>query len=232
MPGLITHLEIANNIGKKLKTGIIKNRALFYIGSIAPDAVHSKEDYQRIHKKKSHLRQEIADVDFNNISNLELFYSRVEKFINNNIFKESKFNDLYKGYVVHLLTDELFLLKLRPKFVEKMQAIDITPRNIEFKERILYELDCHNFMFLENNRKYNEIFKLIKNVKVLDIEDYILENEVYKEIDWMVNYYNPQKINRKEPKYIFNKEIKEFSNFATDNIIERLSDNKSFSKIF
>jgi len=110
MPGLITHLEIANNIGKKLKTGIIKNRALFYIGSIAPDAVHSKEDYQRIHKKKSHLRQEIADVDFNNISNLELFYSRVEKFINNNIFKESKFNDLYKGYVVHLLTDELFLL--------------------------------------------------------------------------------------------------------------------------
>ena len=71
MPGLITHLEIANNIGKKLKTGIIKNRALFYIGSIAPDAVHSKEDYQRIHKKKSHLRQEIADVDFNNISNLD-----------------------------------------------------------------------------------------------------------------------------------------------------------------
>lgn len=64
--GIITHLAIASKIINTLPDGIVTNKGPFYAGSIAPDLIRMREGVVRVDKKHSHMRDNIADVDFNN----------------------------------------------------------------------------------------------------------------------------------------------------------------------
>jgi hypothetical protein len=116
MAGVMTHLAIANRIINELPDGIITNKGLFYVGSIAPDLIRMREGFGRADEKHSHMRDNITDVDFSKRENLTMFYNRITSFINENMSKENNIIDLYRGYVVHLLSDEMFLLTIRPNF--------------------------------------------------------------------------------------------------------------------
>ncbi|WP_346939774.1 zinc dependent phospholipase C family protein [uncultured Clostridium sp.] len=123
MAGIITHLAFGNRIINALPDGIITNKGLFYAGSIDPDLIRMREGCVRSDKKHSHMRDNIADVDFSKKENLIIFHNRVTSFINANMSKENNIIDLYRGYVVHLLSDEMFLLKVRPNFVIEMNKL-------------------------------------------------------------------------------------------------------------
>ena len=109
MAGTITHLAVAYEILKELPDGIITNQDLFYAGSLAPDTIHARKGFIRSDKKHTHLRDDIADMDFHTLENLTLFHNRVTDFINDNLVRKDDLIDLYRGYVVHLLTDETTL---------------------------------------------------------------------------------------------------------------------------
>jgi len=107
MPGPIVHLVTADKILRRLPEGKIKNISLFYCGSLAPDAVHARQGYIRAHEKHSHLTTGIPGVEFYKHENLILFRERLACFLSDYIIPGDKYEDLYKGYAVHVITGEL-----------------------------------------------------------------------------------------------------------------------------
>lgn len=232
MPGIITHLAIANRIVNELPDGVIKNKGLFYAGSIAPDAIHKREGYVRADKKHSHMRDNIADVEFSKRENLKMFYNRVTKFINDNMSKDNNIIDLYKGYVVHLLSDEMFLLKIRPDFVIEMDKIGIVPTDILFRDKIIHDLDSHDFKLIKDNSEIKDICYLLKNVEPLCVNGYITKKEIILGIDWVIEKYFNQEHEVLEPIYIPYEKILPFIEETAHNIISRLSHGEMFPRMF
>lgn len=232
MAGIITHLEIANRIVKALPDGIIKNKELFYAGSMAPDLIRMREGVVREDKKHSHMRDNIADMEFGKQENLAVFYNRVINFINDNISKESNIIDLYKGYVVHVLSDEIFLLTVRPDFVGEMGKLGIAPTDILFRDKIFYDLDCHDYRRMKDNSDLKEICSSLKNVELHSIHDYITDKEIGRGIDWIIEKFITQEYEASEPIYIPNEKILRFIEESVNSSISRLSDGVMFPRIF
>ena len=232
MAGVITHLEIANRIIDALPDGVIKNKELFYLGSIAPDLIRMREGVVREDKKHSHLRDNIADMEFSKRENLEIFHNRVINFIKDNVSEENNIIDLYRGYVVHVLSDEIFLLKIRPDFVMEMQKIGIVPTDILFRDKIFHDLDCHDFRILKDNSEIEDICNSLKNVELHSIHDYITDKELSRGISWVIEKYVIQEYEVSEPIYIPYEKILTYIEESANNIIRRLSDDIVFPRIF
>lgn len=199
---------------------------------MAPDLIRMREGYVRTDKKHSHMRDNIADVDFNKKENLTIFHSRVTSFINENISKENSIIDLYRGYVVHLLSDEMFLLKVRPNFVIQMKKLGIMPTDILFRDKILYDLDCHDFRLVKDNSEIKDICNSLKNVETHSIHGYITDKELKLGINWVVEKYIGEEIEVLEPVYIPYEKILIYIEETANNIINRLSDGVMFPKVF
>jgi hypothetical protein len=232
MAGIITHLAIANRILNTLPDGIIINKGLFYAGSIAPDLIRMREGVVRADKKHSHMRDNIADVDFNKTENLTMFHNRVTSFINDNISKENNIIDLYKGYVVHLLSDEIFLLTIRPDFAVEMGKLGILPTDILFRDKILYDLDCHDFRLIEDNDQMKEICDLLKNAEAYCVDGYITDKELTLGINWVIEKIFNQEHAVSEPIYIPHKKVLTYIEETAQNIMNRLSDGVEFPSVF
>lgn len=232
MAGIITHLAIANKIINELPSGIIKNQGLFYAGSIAPDLIRMREGVTRADKKHTHMREGITDVDFIKKENLEIFHNRVNSFINDNISEENDISDLHKGFVVHLLSDEMFLINVRPDFVVKMNTLGIEPTDILFRDKILDDLDSHDFKLVDNHKEMKAILNLLKNVELYSINDYITDKEIKLGINWVLekNIYEDHETS--EPIYIPYEKILTYIDETAHDIIARLSDGIIFGKIF
>lgn len=232
MAGIITHLAIANKIINELPSGIIKDEGLFYAGSIAPDLIRMREGVTRADKKHTHMREGITDVDFIKKENLEIFHSRVNSFINDNISEKNDIRDLHKGFVVHLLSDEMFLINVRPDFVVKMNTLGIEPTDILFRDKILDDLDRHDFKLVDNHREMKVVLDLLKNVEPYSINDYITDKEIKLGINWVLekNLYEDHETS--EPIYIPYEKILTYIDETAHDIIARLSDGIIFGKIF
>lgn len=232
MPGIITHLAIANKIINALPDGVITNKGLFYAGSIAPDSVHQREGFVRADKKHSHMRDNITDVDFSKKENLTIFHNRVTSFINDNMSEENSIIDLYRGYVVHLLSDEIFLLTIRPNFVIEMNKLGIEPTDILFHDKIIHDLDSHDFMLAKNYSEMKDICNLLKNAQPHCVDGYIMEKEIILSINWLIERYFDQEHKVLEPIYIPYEKILTYIEEAAHNIINRLSDGVMFPRMF
>lgn len=232
MAGIITHLEIANRIINELPDEIITNKALFYLGSIAPDLIRMREGFVRADKKHSHMRDNIADIDFGKRENIATFHNRVTSFINDNMSKENNIIDLYRGYVVHLLSDEMFLLKIRPNFVIEMDKLDILPTDILFRDKIIHDLDSHDFKLIKDNSEMKDICNLLKKAEPHCVHGYITDKELMLGINWVMEKYFNKENEISEPIYIPNNKIITYIEETAKNIISRLSDGTMFPKIF
>jgi hypothetical protein len=232
MPGIITHLAIANRIINALPDGVITNKGLFYAGAIAPDAVHQREGYVRADKKHSHMRENITDVEFSKSENLTMFHNRVTSFINDNMPKENNIIDLYRGYVVHLLSDEMFLLTVRPNFVMEMHELGIEPTDILFHDKIIHDLDIHDILLAKDNSKMEDICNSLKNAEPHCVNGYIAEKEIILSINWLIEKYFNQEHEVSEPIYIPYEKILTYIEETANNIISRLSDGVIFPRMF
>lgn len=222
MAGIITHLAIANKIINELPSGIIKNKGLFYAGSIAPDLIRMRQGVTRADKKHTHMREGITDVDFIKTENLEIFHNRVKIFVHDNISEENDISDLYKGFVVHLLSDEMFLINVRPDFVVEMKALGIEPTDILFRDKILDDLDSHDFKLLDNHREMKDVLNSLRNVEPYSINDYITDKEIKLGINWVLEKNLYEEHETSEPIYIPYKKILTYIDESAYGIIDRL----------
>lgn len=232
MAGLFTHMVIAREIIKVLPEETIKDQGLFYLGNLAPDAIHVREGYIRAFKKHTHLRDDISDPEFAQEDNLELFHKRVADFIIQNRERKDGLLDLYRGYVVHLLADELFNCTIRKEFCVIMEEQGIGQMNTTFFERIITDMNRNDFLLADRYEGRDEIRYQLEQAPIHPITDYLSEHEMRVSRDWIINRHFVEKTEVVLPVYISYERTMAYIHMAVDNIITRLSEGGSLPAMF
>ena len=231
MAGVITHLVIAKEILKLLPEGTIKDKGLFYLGAFAPDAIHAREGYIRSHKQHTHFRNDIPDRAFEDKDNYVLYQERLIAFIEANRNREGDLLDLYRGYVVHIITDELFILSIRKEFCEVMIRLGIDQQDAPFFENIVTDMNRNDMLLVEGYEGMEEIYKAMEEVGIYPIEGYISEQEMSISRDWLIYQHFIKKQELLQPRYIKHERLLEFIQEAAKEIAHRLSEGEILPKM-
>ena len=231
MAGLITHLVIANEILKLIPEGIIEDRGLFFMGNIAPDAVHARENYIRVYKKYSHFRDDIPDNAFEEPKNYRLYFGRLSDFIKRCIAKNDGLMDLYRGYVVHIITDELFVLSVRKEFCEIMKKLGIEQDNSLFFEYIVNDMTRNDMLLLDRYEEMSEIHAAVEKADIYAVEDYVSKQELQHSREWLIRQHFTDRQEYAMPEYISYERTRAFIDTAAREIVKRLTDNTGLPRM-
>lgn len=231
MAGVITHMVIAREILMLLPEGTITNPGLFYLGNLAPDAIHVREGYERAHKKHTHFRDDILDKEFEQDENLEIFHKRLADFILINRDRKDGLLDLYRGYVVHILTDELFMLTVRKEFCVTMEERGIAQNDSRFFDYIVTDMNRNDFLLVDHYEGSNEIRQFMEQVPIYPITDYLSEREMRESRDWLVQRHYIEKHPTLKPCYISYERIWQFIRMATKTIIAKLTEEEGLPRM-
>lgn len=178
MAGLITHLYIADRIYKELK---IDNKNGFWLGSIAPDTIMSRKDYQSSQKMVSHLREDISGEGWYEAESIELFKTRIREFT-----KEHKC-DFSKVYLIHLLTDEQFHFGIRKVVVEKLKYDGLPYSGKDLLYTMLDVLDSiDNFLLISNPHLIDILSEIEKECHMYEILN-IKSSYICSHFEWIRN---------------------------------------------
>lgn len=232
MAGVITHMVIAREIQKLLPEGKIKDMGLFYLGNLAPDSIHARENYIRAYKKHTHFRDDIPDMDFDKPENLALFHKRLSVFIMENKDRKDGLLDLYRGYVAHILTDELFMRTIRKEFSDALMNQGIPQTDLRYFEYIVADMTRNDLLLIERYDGCEEIKQRMEEIPIHPIEGLLSEQEVKISRDWLVQHHFYEKNEIIEPVYISYERMMEFIHTAAENITRRLSDGVDFPRMF
>ncbi len=110
MPFPMTHLIIAYEVAGK--TDAIKNKSDFLLGSIAPDCVHFRANYDSDMKKASHLC--VGEQKWGRITNNDEWFENIMKYLDTS--KNAENIDFVYGYIAHILTDMQNSIKIWTPF--------------------------------------------------------------------------------------------------------------------
>ncbi|MDE6148507.1 MAG: zinc dependent phospholipase C family protein [Ruminococcus sp.] len=221
MAGIITHIVIADRIAHILDDRI-KDVPLFFSGNIAPDSIHSRENFVRAMKKHTHLRDDIRDADFLKHESQELFHKRLDEFVERYCIKGDKEFDLYCGYLTHLLADELFMKTIRLKFTEEMEKLNIKQSDKEYFRYISFDLDNIDNRLSQEYSFKNNPKDTLWGAKDYEVKDYLTAGELTNSKGWLTWSWFDNKKEYTEPKYISYESILNFIEYASNKITGRL----------
>lgn len=232
MAGVITHMVIAKEIIKRLPEGTIKRPDLYYLGVLAPDAIHAREGYIREYKKHTHFRDNIMDSDFEVEDNFRQYQERLIAFIHKNRDRNDDLIDMYRGYVVHILTDELFVLTLRKDFCKEMEQQGIGQYDQTFFNLIIGDMNRNDMLLAKNDPEIDKIKKLLEQVPIYGVEGYLSEREMSESRDWLVKKHFFDQYENENPQYISYEKMVSFVHSAADAIVKKLSEEESPFRMF
>ncbi len=187
------HLLIADKIYTE-KASSIHSYSDFLLGSIAPDAVHVKENYTREIKDISHYK-------FDSKSHISYF----DTFFDEYYTSENK--DFVVGYLVHLLSDMIWYHSVRVPFKEEFQKAPL--QNISMNEA--YYADCEQIeqlMFFEKNT--SRIIETINKGNAYSLEGLIDAEDVRAWKEKFIYDYNNRKNISIQTKYISEQHIRDY----------------------
>ena len=187
------HLLIADKIYTE-KSSSIHLYGDFLLGSIAPDAVHVKENYTREIKDISHYK-------FDSKSHISYF----DTFFDEYYTSENK--DFVVGYLVHLLSDMIWYHSVRVPFKEEFQKAP--SQNMSMNEA--YYADCEQIeqlMFLEKNA--SRIIGTINSGKAYSLEGLIDAEDVKAWKEKLIFDYNNKRDISIHTKYISEQHIRDY----------------------
>lgn len=232
MAGVITHMIIAREIIKLLPKGTIHDEGLFYLGNLAPDAIHAREGYVRDFKRHTHFRDHIRDIEFEQEENQIAYRNRLIEFIRLNRDRADGLYDLYRGYVTHILADELFLRTVRKEFCEVMDGLGIAQNDPRFFDYIVGDMNRNDMLLVNQYEDIEEIKRQIEQVPIHQIDDFLSYQEMKDSMEWLIrrHFYEEQEIIL--PVYISYDRTIAFIQEAAASIIVRLSDNDSPLQMF
>lgn len=231
MAGVMTHMVIACEIIKRLPKNMIQDEGLLYLGALAPDAIHAREGYIRDFKKHTHLRDDIYDWDFAKDNYHSLFLRRVEEFILKNSL-DDRLIDLYRGYVIHLLTDELFVLTIREEFCKRLEQLGIAQTDKEFLTYIVADMNRNDFLLVKHYDGMNDIRNKMEKVTICEVQGLLSKQEMLLSRDWMINQHFVEEHELLQPEYIRYDRMLEFIDDCVNNILGRLSEGGSLPRMF
>ncbi|MDE7298671.1 MAG: zinc dependent phospholipase C family protein [Lachnospiraceae bacterium] len=187
------HLLIADKIYTE-KFSFIHSYSDFLLGSIAPDAVHVKENYTRELKDISHYR-------FNSKSRISYF----DTFFNEYYTAENK--DFVAGYLVHLLSDMIWYHSIRVPFKEEF--LKAPSQNMSMNEA--YYADCEQIeqlMYLEKSAF--RIIEAINRGNAYSLEGLIDAEDVKAWKEKFIFDYNNKNNHLRHTKYISEQHIRDY----------------------
>lgn len=222
MAGVITHMVIAKEMLKFLPEGTIRNLDLFYLGTLAPDAVHARIGYERAHKKHTHFRDEIPDPDFELPDNFALYRERLEQFVYNNRDRMDGLLDFYRGYVVHILTDELFVRSIRKEFCCRMEELGIGQEDKRFFEAIVADQNRNDLLLVYRYEGMDELRKYMERATIYPVEGFISEQELEDSRDWLIDQHFIKKHELIQPIYITYDRTLDFIHSAAELITDMM----------
>lgn len=231
MAGVITHLVIGNEILKLLPENTIRDKGLFYLGTVAPDAVHAREDYVRAHKKHSHFRDDIPDRDFEVPENYELYRNRLIDFIQAHNDRTNELSDYYLGYVVHILSDELFVLSIRKEFCETMEKLGIDQTDRPFFDYIVADMNRNDMLMVHQYEGMAAIRRYLEETPEQSVEGYITGREMDDCREWLIHQHFIEQHELKPPIYISYERMMQFVQTAAKQIIKLLSEDRLLPKM-
>ena len=193
MAQTMMHLLIADKIYTE-KCSSIHSYDDFLLGSIAPDAVHEKENYTRETKEISHYR-------FNSKSQISYF----DTFFDEYYTPENR--DFVVGYLVHLLSDMIWYHSIRVPFKEEFAKAPL--HDMSMNEA--YYADCEQIeqlMFSERNAP--RIIEALNRGKAYSLEGLIDAEDVKGWKEKLIFDYNNKKSILLHTEYISEQHIRDY----------------------
>ncbi len=232
MAGTMVHLVIADILSQHLKDKeitapyYIKNIDVDYFiaGNICPDGIMARKYYVRDMKKHTHFRDDIMDYDFHKEENLALFRQRLYNFMEKNMetFKTNSMRSLYLGYWSHMVTDEMFMLQIRPEFMKNISVIGLTQHDMETYKYFGKDVDMIDFRLVNEYKGSKRIHNALAHIQPYEIHDMITEKELTSSRRWILNYFfETEHKNIVQPIYISYKRMLQFIDTVVAEIEEK-----------
>ena len=182
MPYTMTHLIIADKLSEKFKDHI-KNTPQFYLGNIAPDAVHNRSNYTSDHKRASHLC--VGEEKWGMITNNDEWKNNVINFLD--YHKNSDNRDFIIGYGCHIVADIYQNIALWTPFRQRY-ATDRGITDLMMRETNMIDIE------LALTHEKRDVFWLnIQKSVGVDIEGIIYAAEIEKQKNNILNIWYADK---------------------------------------
>jgi hypothetical protein len=232
MAGIITHMVIAREVIKLLPEGTIQEEGLFYLGNLAPDAIHAREGYVRDFKKHTHFRDNMRDMEFEQEENQIAYQNRLIEFIAMHRDRNDGLYDLYRGYVAHILADELFMRTVRKEFCGVMDGLSIAQNDPRFFEYIVGDMNRNDMLLVNRYEDMEEVKRQVEQVPIHQIDDFLSYQEMKDSMEWLIrrHFYEEQDII--PPVYISYERTVMYIQAAANSIVAKLSDKNSPLRMF
>jgi hypothetical protein len=182
MPLPMVHLFIAETMFKQRDLPL---NADFLLGSIAPDAIHMRDNWTRDDKRRTHFNL-AEDTELE-----QLFENKLRPFFEP-FCSDDAATCQSKGYIAHVLTDFLWNQSVYGSFRRLVEQEKIE------NERALYytETDQIDFNFFHNEPWRLHTWQLLTQSSAVDIPELLTASEIDK---WKVRTINWFKESSNEP---------------------------------
>ena len=187
------HLLIADKIYTE-DSSAIRSYGEFLLGSIAPDAVHMREDCTRELKRTAHYRYNSESP----ISYFDTFFGE---------YSTSENRDFVLGYLVHLLSDMIWYHTVRVPFKEKF--LQASSPGLSINEA--YYADCgqiEELLFWEE--KAPQIISGIKESRAYSLGGIIDAESVRAWKEKLILAYNSKREILPRTQYISEQDIRDY----------------------
>ena len=180
----------------------IENPGAYYLGALAPDAVHMRAQYVFDYKKASHLHQHSTDIA--NAGVIQAFFQKNRTPAN---------SDFLFGYCVHILTDMYWFEQNFQVFLERYAKDDDPLQNEQWA--YYNDSDRLDFEMFRSYPKREEIWSLLEKVNGVDIQDLVTADEIDRWKARTLHWYDQGESLHKNPtRYLSVDELLEFTEQA------------------
>lgn len=195
MAGTVMHLVIADKLLDILN---IKNPALFYCGNLAPDAIMARENYVRDMKNHTHFKDGLKPHEFRIKENQNIYMEKLNNFANDFLDKNDQNFELYLGYIVHILVDELYLKDYYEDFLVELDKKGISPLDPTFCRQFTAAVDQVDWELVRTYSFKYPMPGIIKSLNNYDIPGWITSEEIENSKRFIINK-NFECSHKKEP---------------------------------
>lgn len=186
----MVHMEVAFRLLEFLPN--IENKADYLLGSVAPDSVHMKDDYQLSDKIRTHLFDGCGV--WATTGDYQKWQSNITGFWNKNKEKQLSQSemDFVAGICVHVITDyENSLILWDPYRVKYGKDGVVNPDFYQVYNAEQYAIDQWLY---QNSPHREEIRKLLQDGQGHELDGFLNLKDIEKQKDWMLHHQYADKL--------------------------------------
>ncbi len=195
MAGTVMHLVIADRLLKPLS---IHNPAFFYCGNLSPDAIMNRENYEREMKRHTHFKDHMRLYRLHEPENYDIYSKRLQLFYDNYVAVADKHQEIYLGYLTHILTDELYILEFRDQHVKKLVDMGKSPTDEAYFRQFGKDVNSVDLNLAETYEFRYPMPDILLSESNYEIPGYITRKEIADSKDFIIQK-NFSGASKKEP---------------------------------